>query len=183
MPGGAGGLVQGEPWARCEILDRAPFPSMPQFPVCVPAVQGGLLDLKSMIEKVTGKNALTNYGFYGCYCGWGGQGTPKDGTDRVSLVTQAGVQWCDLSSLHPRPSVLRCCWVHDHCYGRLEEKGCNIRIQSYKYRFAWGLVTCEPGPFCHVQLCACDRKLVYCLKRNLWSYNPQYQYFPNILCS
>ncbi|XP_072863855.1 phospholipase A2 group V isoform X4 [Chlorocebus sabaeus] len=143
MPGGAGGLVQGEPWARCEILDRAPFPSMPQFPVCVPAVQGGLLDLKSMIEKVTGKNALTNYGFYGCYCGWGGQGTPKDGTDRVSLVTQAGVQWCDLSSLHPRPSVLRCCWVHDHCYGRLEEKGCNIRIQSYKYRFAWGLVTCD----------------------------------------
>lgn len=47
----------------------------------VPAVQGGLLDLKSMIEKVTGKNALTNYGFYGCYCGWGGRGTPKDGTD------------------------------------------------------------------------------------------------------
>ncbi|XP_078189109.1 phospholipase A2 group V isoform X2 [Callithrix jacchus] len=47
----------------------------------VPAVQGGLLDLKSMIEKVTGKNALKNYGFYGCYCGWGGHGTPKDGTD------------------------------------------------------------------------------------------------------
>ncbi|KAK2106085.1 hypothetical protein P7K49_015599, partial [Saguinus oedipus] len=40
----------------------------------------------------------------------------------------------------------------------------------------------EPGPFCRVQLCACDRKLVYCLKRNLWSYNPRYQYFPNILC-
>nr|XP_055117880.1 phospholipase A2 group V isoform X2 [Symphalangus syndactylus]XP_055117881.1 phospholipase A2 group V isoform X2 [Symphalangus syndactylus]XP_055117882.1 phospholipase A2 group V isoform X2 [Symphalangus syndactylus]XP_055117884.1 phospholipase A2 group V isoform X2 [Symphalangus syndactylus] len=51
----------------------------------VPAVQGGLLDLKSMIEKVTGKNALTNYGFYGCYCGWGGRGNPKDGTDWVSL--------------------------------------------------------------------------------------------------
>lgn len=47
----------------------------------VPAVPGGLLDLKSMIEKVTGKTALTNYGFYGCYCGWGGRGTPKDGTD------------------------------------------------------------------------------------------------------
>ncbi|XP_044891132.1 phospholipase A2 group V isoform X3 [Felis catus] len=83
----------------------------------VPAVPGGLLDLKSMIEKVTGKTALTNYGFYGCYCGWGGRGTPKDGTD-----------WC--------------CWVHDHCYGRLEEKGCHIRTQSYKYRFARGLVTC-----------------------------------------
>nr|XP_014984114.2 calcium-dependent phospholipase A2 isoform X1 [Macaca mulatta] len=140
-------------------LEMKDFLPLAWFLACsVPAVQGGLLDLKSMIEKVTGKNALTNYGFYGCYCGWGGRGTPKDGTDR-------------------------CCWVHDHCYGRLEEKGCNIRTQSYKYRFAWGLVTCEPGPFCHVQLCACDRKLVYCLKRNLWSYNPQYQYFPNILCS
>lgn len=47
----------------------------------VPAVPGGLLELKSMIEKVTGKSAIKNYGFYGCYCGWGGRGTPKDGTD------------------------------------------------------------------------------------------------------
>ncbi|XP_064443629.1 phospholipase A2 group V [Mirounga angustirostris] len=136
--------------------------SPPEYPgsmysLGVPAVPGGLLDLKSMIERVTGKNALTNYGFYGCYCGWGGRGTPKDGTD-----------WC--------------CWVHDHCYGRLEEKGCHIRTQSYKYRFSRGLVTCESGPPCQAQLCACDRKLVYCLKRNLRSYNPRYQYFPNILC-
>ncbi|MBZ3876132.1 Calcium-dependent phospholipase A2, partial [Sciurus carolinensis] len=153
-----------------------------------PAVPGGLLDLKSMIEKVTGKDALKNYGFYGCYCGWGGRGTPKDGTD-----------WC--------------CWLHDLCYGRLEEEGCGIRTQSYQYRFARGRVTCgwelpearsrehplgqimhspglgarppsdEHGPFCPVGLCACDRKLVYCLKRNLWSYNPHYQYFPNIFCS
>jgi hypothetical protein len=32
--------------------------------------------------------------------------------------------------------------MHDHCYGRLEEEGCSIRTQSYKYRFAQGLVTC-----------------------------------------
>ncbi|XP_074236279.1 phospholipase A2 group V isoform X1 [Saimiri boliviensis] len=152
-----------ESWKRrlrlpCRTPEMKGLLPLAWFLACsVPVVQGGLLDLKSMIEKVTGKNALKNYGFYGCYCGWGGQGTPKDGTD-----------WC--------------CWVHDHCYGRLEEKGCNIWTQSYKYRFAWGLVTCEPGPFCRVQLCACDRKLVYCLKRNLWSYNPRYQYFPNILC-
>ncbi|XP_069893875.1 phospholipase A2 group V isoform X2 [Dipodomys merriami] len=123
----------------------------------VPAVPGDLLDLKSMIEKVTGKDALMDYGFYGCYCGWGGRGTPKDSTD-----------WC--------------CWVHDQCYGRLEEEGCNIRIQSYKYRFAWGLVTCDRGTFCPAKLCTCDRNFVYCLKRYLWSYNPDYQYFPNILC-
>lgn len=110
-----------------------------------------------MIEKVTGKPALTNYGFYGCYCGWGGQGTPKDGTD-----------WC--------------CWVHDYCYAQLEEKGCNTLTQSYKYRVAWGLVTCERGSYCQTQLCTCDQKFVYCLKRNRRSYNPLYQYFPNFLC-
>ncbi|KAI5139281.1 Phospholipase A2 Group V [Manis pentadactyla] len=122
------------------------------------AVPGDLLGLKSMIEKVTGKNALINYGFYGCYCGWGGRGTPKDGTD-----------WC--------------CWVHDLCYGRLEDEGCHIRTQPYRYRFARGLVTCELGPLCQMQLCDCDRKLVYCLRRNLNSYDPRYQYFPNIFCT
>ncbi|KAK1340419.1 hypothetical protein QTO34_018989 [Cnephaeus nilssonii] len=123
----------------------------------VPAVSGGLLELKSMIEKVTGKNALMNYGFYGCYCGWGGRGTPKDVTD-----------WC--------------CWIHDHCYGLLEEKGCHIRTQSYQYRVsgAWSPVLGAP---CQMKLCSCDRKLAYCLKRNLKSYNPSYQYFPNIFCT
>ncbi|XP_004850513.1 calcium-dependent phospholipase A2 [Heterocephalus glaber] len=124
----------------------------------VPAVPGSLLELKSMIEKVTGKNALMHYGFYGCYCGWGGQGTPKDGTD-----------WC--------------CWMHDRCYGQLERKGCDTRSQYYNYRVTQGLVTCEFQSFCPMQLCSCDQKLVYCLKRNLWSYNPNYQYFPNVFCS
>ncbi|XP_024410435.2 phospholipase A2 group V [Desmodus rotundus] len=127
--------------------------------VCsAPAVLGGFLELKSMIEEVTGKNALMEYGFYGCYCGWGGQGTPKDGTD-----------WC--------------CWMHDHCYDLLEKKDCNVWTQYYKYRFSRGLVTCEPGPRCQVQLCACDQKFVYCLKRNLRSYNPNYKYFPNLFCT
>uniref|UniRef100_G1SUZ8 Phospholipase A2 n=1 Tax=Oryctolagus cuniculus TaxID=9986 RepID=G1SUZ8_RABIT len=111
----------------CVFFSRTPemkgLLTLAWFLACgVPAVPGSLLDLKSMIEKVTGKNALTNYGFYGCYCGWGGRGTPMDGTD-----------WC--------------CWVHDKCYGRLEERACNIRTQSYKYRFARGLVTCgKPLP-------------------------------------
>ncbi|XP_005353014.1 phospholipase A2 group V [Microtus pennsylvanicus] len=128
------------------------------FLVCsVPAVPGGFLELKSMIEEVTGKDPIMNYGFYGCYCGWGGKGTPKDGTDR-------------------------CCWVHDRCYGELEEKGCGIRTQAYDYRVTRGQVICEYGSFCSTRLCACDRMLVYCLRRNLWSYNPYYQYYPNFLC-
>ncbi|XP_047584581.1 phospholipase A2 group V-like [Lutra lutra] len=128
------------------------------FLICsVPAVPGGLLELKSMIEEVTKKDALMSYGFYGCYCGLGGQGTPRDGTD-----------WC--------------CWVHDHCYGQLEEKGCQIWTQPYTYRFARGLVTCGSGSFCQQQLCTCDQKLAHCLKRNLRSYNTCYLYFPQVFC-
>ncbi|XP_036888734.1 phospholipase A2 group V [Sturnira hondurensis] len=129
------------------------------FLVCgAPAVLGGFLELKSMIEKVTGKDALMDYGFYGCYCGLGGQGTPKDATD-----------WC--------------CRVHDYCYGVLENKGCDIRMQYYKYRYSRGLVSCEPGPRCQVQLCACDRSLAYCLKKNLRSYNPAYKYVSKLFCT
>ncbi|XP_069435608.1 phospholipase A2 group V isoform X2 [Ovis canadensis] len=111
-----------------------------------------------MIEKVTGKPALKSYGFYGCHCGWGGRGTPKDGTD-----------WC--------------CWKHDRCYAQLETQDCDVLTQAYRYRVAWGFVICEHGSRCQRQLCACDQKFVYCLKRNMRSYNPLYQYFPNFLCT
>ncbi|KAK7794999.1 hypothetical protein U0070_025945, partial [Myodes glareolus] len=76
----------------------------------------------------------------------------------------------------------RCCWAHDRCYGELEKKGCDIRFQSYDYRVTGGLVTCEYGSYCSTRLCDCDRTLVYCLRRNLWNYNPDYQFYPNFLC-
>ncbi|XP_036112473.1 phospholipase A2 group V-like [Molossus molossus] len=123
----------------------------------VPAASGSLLDLKFMIEEVTGKNAISDYAFYGCYCGWGGRGTPKDGTDR-------------------------CCQLHDYCYERLENRSCGILTQSYKFRVSRGQVTCESGTFCQEQLCACDQRLVYCLRRNLRSYSRRYRFFPYIFC-
>lgn len=45
------------------------------------------------------------------------------------------------------------------------------------------VLSAELGSFCPMQLCTCDRKLVHCLKRNLWSYNPHYQYYPNFFCT
>nr|C0HM79.1 RecName: Full=Basic phospholipase A2; Short=svPLA2 [Agkistrodon piscivorus leucostoma] len=49
-------------------------------------------------EKLIKKSGMLWYSAYGCYCGWGGQGRPKDATDR-------------------------CCFVHDCCYGKVT--GCN----------------------------------------------------------
>ncbi|XP_036085336.1 phospholipase A2 group V isoform X1 [Rousettus aegyptiacus] len=89
----------------------------------VHTVPGSLLNLMWMIEEVTGKNALINYAFYGCYCGWGGHGTPKDATD-----------WC--------------CWEHDRCYGRMEDNGCKYWT-IYKHRVTRGLVTCGKAGASH----------------------------------
>ncbi|XP_077881592.1 phospholipase A2, membrane associated-like [Ictidomys tridecemlineatus] len=45
-------------------------------------VQGDLLRFNRMISLVTKKNGITKYGAYGCHCGLGGKGAPKDATDR-----------------------------------------------------------------------------------------------------
>ncbi|XP_072465230.1 basic phospholipase A2 Sms-N6-like [Notamacropus eugenii] len=120
-------------------------------------VQGNLLQFQNMIGKLTGKNALGSYGFYGCYCGWKGKGTPKDATDR-------------------------CCSVHDCCYIKLMKKGCKPKSQIYNYKYRGGSITCGSGNYCQKQICACDRTAAYCMKRNLRSYNGKYRNYPNFLC-
>lgn len=40
----------------------------------------GLLELAGVIKCSTGRSALT-YAMYGCYCGLGGQGWPRDRAD------------------------------------------------------------------------------------------------------
>lgn len=60
--------------SRCEL---------PKFPPPgLSPARGSLWDLHDMISKGTGKNALLYYASYGCYCGLGGRGQPKDPTDR-----------------------------------------------------------------------------------------------------
>ncbi|XP_042100615.1 group IID secretory phospholipase A2 isoform X10 [Ovis aries] len=62
----------------------------------VAPAEGDMLDLNKMVKQVTGKTPIFFYSSYGCYCGFGGQGQPRDATDWF-LATPCGL-W-DLSSL------------------------------------------------------------------------------------
>ncbi|XP_068934577.1 basic phospholipase A2-like [Petaurus breviceps papuanus] len=121
-------------------------------------VQGHLFQLQNIIGKLTGKNALISYGFYGCHCDWKGKGTPKDATDR-------------------------CCLAHDCCYLKLMKKGCRPKTQTYNYKYKGGSIICGSGNYCQKQICACDRTVAYCMKKNLKSYKAKYRNYPNFKCT
>uniref|UniRef100_A0A8D0G5I2 Phospholipase A2 n=1 Tax=Sphenodon punctatus TaxID=8508 RepID=A0A8D0G5I2_SPHPU len=67
----------------------------------------GLTELSGAISCGTGRSPLAYIG-YGCYCGLGGQGWPKDRTD-----------WC--------------CHRHDCCYDKAERAGCSPKMQRYEW--------------------------------------------------
>uniref|UniRef100_A0A8C8S933 Phospholipase A2 n=1 Tax=Pelusios castaneus TaxID=367368 RepID=A0A8C8S933_9SAUR len=119
---------------------------------CTVMTQGSLWELQKMIKQVTGKNAIWSYSRYGCYCGWGGKGTPKDDTDK-------------------------CCLLHDCCYDKLSDLGCNAKIATYGYFYLRGEIYCL-GSRCVRQSCKCDKEFVLCLKKHLGSYNKNYRAYP-----
>ncbi|GAB0177662.1 phospholipase A2-like [Grus japonensis] len=76
----------------------------------------GIIELAGAISCGTGRSPLAYIG-YGCYCGLGGQGWPKDKTD-----------WC--------------CHRHDCCYDKAEKEGCSPKAQRYEWACERNAVRC-----------------------------------------
>ncbi|NXJ69587.1 PA2GA Phospholipase, partial [Rostratula benghalensis] len=128
------------------------------FPPGLSPAHGNLWQLQKMILKVTGKIALLHYSFYGCYCGLGGKGQPKDATDR-------------------------CCQLHDTCYDNLLSHRCNAKMQGYHYSWHGISPSCpKQDSWCSQLSCECDRSLVLCLKRSKQSYSKRYLFYPKHRC-
>uniref|UniRef100_A0A452E2D8 Phospholipase A2 n=1 Tax=Capra hircus TaxID=9925 RepID=A0A452E2D8_CAPHI len=121
-------------------------------------VHAYLWDFAAMIKHTTGKGAVSNYGAYGCYCGLGGKGTPKDATD-----------WC--------------CWEHDCCYKKLKYHGCGTKFLGYNVSIRRGQIICENQGVCRRIVCECDKKAARCFARNQNTYNKKLQYYKNSRCT
>ncbi|KAM4024803.1 phospholipase A2-like [Anomaloglossus baeobatrachus] len=115
----------------------------------------GILELARATECATGRFPLFYVG-YGCYCGLGGHGTPKDETD-----------WC--------------CFKHDCCYGDVEHLGCHPKTQSYKWKCVNRSIKCAyTRDKCQKKQCKCDKELAECLQKA--PYNKKNALFPNFYC-
>ncbi|XP_063000367.1 phospholipase A2, minor isoenzyme-like [Elgaria multicarinata webbii] len=120
--------------------------------VCVSLLVGtatpsarNLLQFSNMIKcTIPGSDPLKDYSNYGCYCGFGGSGTPVDELDK-------------------------CCQIHDYCYILAEEHPkCrflvdNAYTKTYKYNCSGGDITCtDEEDECAAFICNCDRSAAIC---------------------
>ncbi|EHB04159.1 Group 10 secretory phospholipase A2 [Heterocephalus glaber] len=114
--------------------------------------------IKELADTVTcvGPRPPIVYMQYGCFCGLGGHGQPRDSID-----------WC--------------CYHHDCCYALAEEAGCSPKMGSYPWKCVDNQVQCGPAENkCQELMCECDRNIAYCLAEA--EYNLKYLFYPHFLC-
>nr|AHJ09568.1 phospholipase A2 [Ovophis monticola]AHJ09569.1 phospholipase A2 [Ovophis monticola] len=115
-------------------------------------VEGHLMQFETLIMKIAGRSGVWYYGSYGCYCGSGGQGQPKDASDR-------------------------CCFVHDCCYGKVT--GCDPKEDFYTYTEENGAVVCGGDDPCKKEICECDKNAAICFRDNMDTYDSKTYWFLN----
>ncbi|XP_061457885.1 basic phospholipase A2-like [Rhineura floridana] len=118
-----------------------------------------LLNFKVMIERITHKNALIHFNGYGCYCGKGGKGKPRDKTDM-------------------------CCYTHDCCYEGLHSQNCHPYIDHYRYLIISDDVLCKyrNNSACSTLACECDRRAAVCFRKEAKTYSKKFHRYPAVLC-
>ncbi|XP_007438344.2 phospholipase A2 [Python bivittatus] len=129
----------------------------------IPPVPRNLLQFHNMIKcAIPSSNPVLDFADYGCYCGFGGSGTPVDDLDR-------------------------CCQIHDHCYAQSKQHpACRFLVdnpytKTYSYSCSGGNITCtDDEDECAAFICNCDRTAAICFARA--PYNEEYRKLDTKYC-